>query len=362
MGLEFEGATDNISERQLSFISEVLEKRGYKDTKVTIGAVGEAGDNFVAFVKRIIVRDDNGEFRMIAKFAPQIEIHRMSTQSENLFKNEHIIYTVVLPKFQQLEEEANVPQENRLRFAECYGSLSEPPHEVILLEDLRVPDFIMLDRFKPLPEECIRSVLRNFATLHSLSFALKHKDLNTFNVLKNGFFDLWASMDGGAEAFAYFSQLENSAASIVEGEERKKLLKGCIINALAATAKMSKQDEDSKHSIIQQGDSWTNNIMFKFDRDTLQESVMIDYQLSKVSNPCCDIMYLIFNCTDHKTRLQHFHDWIDYYHSELVKALSNFGLEANVYPREQLDADMEKIRKYNVWTVTNLGECHVVEV
>lgn len=70
---------------------------------------------------------------------------------------------------------------------------------------------------------------------------------------------------------------------------------------------------------------------------------MIDYQLSKESNPTRDIQYLIFNCTDHKTRLEYFHDWMDYYHSELEKRLSNYGLKPKyVYPRDQLDADMKR--------------------
>lgn len=70
---------------------------------------------------------------------------------------------------------------------------------------------------------------------------------------------------------------------------------------------------------------------------------MIDYQLSNHGNPTYDLLYMIFNCTDHKTRAQHFIDWIDYYHSELDKSLSHFGLKANfVYPRDQLDADLKR--------------------
>ncbi|XP_037300954.1 uncharacterized protein LOC119191166, partial [Manduca sexta] len=181
MGLQFEGATDNISEPQLAYIRGVLEKRGYKDTKVTIQAVGKDGDNFVASVKRIVVRNENGEFRMIAKIATQHELLRANMALENIFRNEHIMYTSVLPKFHELEEQADLPKKDRLRFPECYGSLTAAPHEVILLEDLQVPGFIMMDRFKTLSDECIRSVLRNFALLHSLSYALKNKELDVFN-------------------------------------------------------------------------------------------------------------------------------------------------------------------------------------
>lgn len=73
---------------------------------------------------------------------------------------------------------------------------------------------------------------------------------------------------------------------------------------------------------------------------------MIDYQLSKVSNPTCDVLYMIFSCTDHVTRQSHYHEWIDYYHTELDKSLSNFGTNAEtMYPKELLYADLKKFSK-----------------
>lgn len=70
---------------------------------------------------------------------------------------------------------------------------------------------------------------------------------------------------------------------------------------------------------------------------------MIDYQASKESNPVGDIHYMIFNCTDYETRSQYYNDWIDYYHTELDNALSNYGLKASfIYPKDQLDADLRR--------------------
>ncbi|XP_037292207.1 uncharacterized protein LOC115447734 [Manduca sexta] len=344
MAHKFEGAVENISEIQLGYISEVIEKQGYKDSKVTIEVVGQAGDNYVANVKRIIVHGDNAEFRMIAKIAPQLELTRNSMHIEKLFRNEHVMYTKVLPKFQQLEEQAGLPKESRLRFAECYGSLTDAPHEVILLEDLQVSGFVMLDRFKSLSDECIKSVLKNFASLHSLSYALKHKEMETFNAFNNELYDAWVNMGDNPMTLAFFNQLESTAIMVADGAERKRLLKGCISQSIEQGLKAIKQDVGSKYSVIQQGDSWTNNIMFKFNNGVLQQSIMIDYQVSKESSPVCDIMYLLFNCTDYKTLKLFFNDWIDYYHSALDRALYNYGLKSSyVYPRDKLDAD---IRRY----------------
>lgn len=72
-------------------------------------------------------------------------------------------------------------------------------------------------------------------------------------------------------------------------------------------------------------------------------AILIDYQISKIASPACDLLYMIFSSTDHSTRHQHFYEWIDFYHSELDSSLSNFGLKANhLYPRDQLDADLRR--------------------
>lgn len=55
---------------------------------------------------------------------------------------------------------------------------------------------------------------------------------------------------------------------------------------------------------------------------------------------------MISACTDYEARREHFYEWIDYYHSELDKALLNYGLKSNfVYPKDQLDVDLKRYGK-----------------
>ncbi|KOB69043.1 Ecdysteroid 22-kinase [Operophtera brumata] len=258
-GLKIEGNLDNIGDKQLGYIKDVIEKHGFTDAKVVIEPVGQAGDNYMANVKRIIIQETDGSIlRMIAKLAPNQEAHREMTHTKVLFRNEHLMYTKVLPKFEQVQRAADIPKEERLRFAACYGSFEEAPHEFLA-----------------------------------------------------------------------------GALSVLESDIHKKIVKDVITFTLPTFAKMLRADRESKHLIIQQGN--------------LLESIMIDYQGSKASNPVADIQYMIFNCTDYKSRKEHFHDWIDYYHTELDKSLSSFGLKANyVYPKDQLDADLKRYGKISL--------------
>lgn len=164
---EYLGAIENINESQTKLVEEVLEKRGFKNAKVEINAVGEAGDNNVANVKRITIKDTKMKsFKMIAKIAPSVNQTRINFHIHDVFSNEIVIYTEILPKFRQLQFEAKVPDNDLLKFAEHYGSLSDAPNEILLLEDLEENNFKVLDKFKTLSNECIRSVLKNVAILH----------------------------------------------------------------------------------------------------------------------------------------------------------------------------------------------------
>jgi len=345
--VNFEGEFQDINEGQLQFIKNVIEEKGFKDSKVVIAPAGIAGDNYAANVKRIKVEGENGQLSIIAKIAPTNEMVRKRVNVTTMFGNEHLIYTEFLPKLLQLQKQVGTPDEDLVKFPKCYGTNIEEPNEVILLEDLKELGFSIQDRFNSLSDESVSSVLKNLAIYHSLSYVLKSKEPDTYNYFKDNLKDMWGAMaELPEEELAYFSQLEEFIMQMVDDPEHKKLIKNRVVEIAPRAAKMSKFENGSRFAVIQHGDAWTNNIMFKFDGETLKEAILIDYQVAKNASPANDLLYMIFNCTDHETRLKNFYNWLDYYHSELDKSLSNYGLKANyLYPRDQLDADLKRYGK-----------------
>ncbi|XP_026751585.1 uncharacterized protein LOC113512029 [Galleria mellonella] len=343
----FEGEINSLSIRQQEFLCDVLHNRGYTNSKVLIETVGKAGDNYIANVKRIIVKGDDGNtFNIIAKIAPSQEIVRAQLQAQVLFRNEGIMYSEVLPALVELQKDEGIPVKDQLRYAECYGVLLEEPDEIILLEDLVESDFNILDRFTSLSNECIKLNLKNLATLHSLSIVLRKQKPDLFEDIRQKLVDCYVNMTEVPEFKLYIEAIENDAIEVLTNEKYISAVRGSLTKSGELYKKLTKDEIRLKYSVVLQGDGWTNNIMFKLKDEIPVEAIMIDYQLSRVSNPVCDVLYMIFNCTDYETRRAHYHDWIDYYHLQLEKSLSNFGIKADfIFSRDQLDADLKRYSK-----------------
>ncbi|XP_075982267.1 uncharacterized protein LOC142980648 [Anticarsia gemmatalis] len=342
----FEGDYKNVPEGQLKFIHQVIQEHGHGNSKIVFEPVGQAGDNFIASVKRMHVDGENGSMRLIAKLAPPIEAVRQSLNTAVLFKNEHIMYTEILPKFLYFQKRAGIPEEEQIKFPKCYGSSAEAPNEVIILEDLKPLDFIMLDKTAPLPTDCVYSILKCFAAFHSLSFVMRQREPGTFDRYKSTLFDMWGAMPQKDDMREFFLSMEKDMISVLEDPDYINMTKNKMSEALGQIAKIKKEDMENKYSVIVQGDCWTNNVMFRFEGEKLADTMLIDYQLSRNASPVYDLLFMILLCTDITTREKHFNEWIDYYHEELEKSLSHYGLKVNfVYPRDRLDTDLRRYGK-----------------
>ncbi|KAJ2945250.1 hypothetical protein O0L34_g9321 [Tuta absoluta] len=347
----------SFSPSQWKLVTDVLNDKGFSDAKITETAVGEAGDNYVANVKRVVAEKSGKTFKMIAKIAPRIEQLRVVINARILFINEVVMYNEVLPKFTELERAAGIPEEEMLRYAACYGAITEELDELILLEDLTESDYTMLDRFKSLTDAEVKLVLKSFAKLHTLSYALKNQEPESYAYFKSKLMKYSAMFENSPEqSLKFFESVEADCISVLPDEERKKCMKGTLSKTMDLVKKNSNWDMNSRYSVIQQGDSWTNNIMFILQDEKAVSCCMIDYQISRINSPVADLMYTILNCTDHKTRKQYFTGWIDYYHSQLAKHLHEFNLKADyVYPRDQLDADLKRHGKLSLATAALLA-------
>ncbi|XP_063623024.1 uncharacterized protein LOC134795121 [Cydia splendana] len=351
----FEGDIKILADPQIKLVENVLQEKGFTSGKIVVEQVGQKGDNYIAHVKRFIYEAEDGTtFKMIGKVAPVDAQLRRMMKTMILFNNETVMYNLVLPKLNDIQNSAGATADEKVRFPACYGVVTEEPYEFILLEDLKEAGFEMFDRMKPLTNESVRLVVKDLAQYHSLSYVFKNSEPEMFESYSNRLLNMWVIMGAQPDAQRFFESAENDLLKMMYdvSDKYKNVLRGSLTQIAPIAKKMQSYEKGSKYSVIQQGDCWNNNILFRLEDGKLVDDVMIDYQLSREGNPAADLLYLIFNCTDHATRLKHYQEWIDYYHEILDDSLNLYGLKANrVFPKDQLDADLRRYGKLMV----NLG-------
>ncbi|XP_031765084.1 uncharacterized protein LOC113512064 [Galleria mellonella] len=341
--LQLEGDVDSLHSLQQQFLRDVLDKRGFKNNRVIIKTLGKAGDNFMANVKRITVeKEDGGVLNIVAKLATTVEITRLTMSIKQVFENERVVYQLLLPKFRKLQNEAGVPKEDLFHFPECYGALTEAPYEMILLEDLNVYGYVMLDKQKYFSDEVVKLVLKDLATYHALSFVLKQKEPAYYEDLKLKFFSSW-SQGLKQEMFKNsYTVLLNDTISILDEDKYTNILKDVFSKMRDHDANVISKPSLPTNSIIQHGDAWTNNLLFLLRDEKPAECILIDYQMATPASPVNDLLFMIFYCTDYAARRTHYEDWISYYYSQLDRSLNYFGLRAHtVYPRDQHSRELK---------------------
>ncbi|XP_026753008.2 uncharacterized protein LOC113513217 [Galleria mellonella] len=344
--LKYNGEISDISADTIEFIDNVLTKKfGFENKKVRIEPVGKIGDNFASQVKRIIVEDDSEPFGMLLKSLPVIEDTAEAVFDVQLLFNNEILMYEILSKFKDFQTNAGIPKTDQFKFPQCYGFGINK--DFILLEDLKISNFTMLDKFEPLSNDCVNIVLKKFAMFHGLSYVLKYQEPEKYKDLKEGLVDPFNSKEHFISQFQMTLELiEKDTINIVDQEKYKNVLKNSLSQMISYTAVLDKNAEMSQYSVITHGDCWTNNILFQIKEGKPVECILIDYQLSKHRSPAWDLLHMIFNCTNSASRHDYYLEWIDYYHSELDKSLSYFGLKSEiVYPRYELDADLKKYAK-----------------
>ncbi|XP_047998704.1 uncharacterized protein LOC125236057 [Leguminivora glycinivorella] len=340
---KFEGDFDILGDPQIKLVESVLRNRGYSNGTVLVEQVGIKGDNYVAHVKRFTYKSEEGStFKIIGKIAPAAEELRNMMKTMLLFNNEIVMYDSILPKLNDLQN--IVGNEDKVIFPACYGVVTEAPYEFILLEDLNELYFVMLDRLKPLTNDSIRIVTKDLAMYHSLSLVLRNSEPEVYDNFANKLTNIWAAWDAEPQMQQFSEAAENEILEIIDDSDKyKNLVLGSISKMASHARDHASYEKDSKYTVIQQGDCWNNNILFRLENGTPVQNVMIDYQLSKEGSPAGDILYFLFNCTDHATRLKYYNEWIDYYYEIMESTLKKHGLETStVFLKERLLADLKR--------------------
>lgn len=350
MGITFEGDVVAFTEQTEEICRNTLKEQGFTNCVVKVETVGKRGDNYIANVKRLIAQEsgvnDGLPLKVIAKLAPTIEQVREMIGTDDAFKNEILVYTELLAKYDELQHEAKIPDKEKFKHPICYGSNVEAPHETIILEDLCETGYVLLNRFVSMTDEEVKMAVKDLAKFHALSYVLKVNNKKMHDDMKVRLKNIWARTAESEQMTEYAAAMERETQSLIKNEDYRKRTEGLILNMNKLSLDMHHDDIESEYSAIIQGDCWVNNMMFQIENNKPISVIMLDYQITRLASPAVDFLHLTLNCTDYEIRAEHFDKWKDYYHTSFVKFLSYFNLEAEqFYPRKEFEKDLMRVCK-----------------
>ncbi|XP_015516969.1 uncharacterized protein LOC107222213 [Neodiprion lecontei] len=344
------------SEHLQEYLGRVVETLGIRSPKFCVTLGSKVGDNYAGVIYRVEIEgQSNGvpvKIQTIFKIPPTNEIVREIMQIEHLFLREHEFYSEIVPIFKEFLQAhrktlGNIP--------ECYFSTSIDHKEAICMEDLQSKGFVMRDRIKQLDFAHASLVLRALGRFHAVSFGLR---------------------DQKQEVFA--SKISHHKEPLFRPDvvQHPSFIERCEI--LENLVKMALADEDPRYTkrftefrktvtcddfacpftgcnaepyaVLNHGDLWTNNLLFKYDEDhgEPQDLYFLDFQSVRYVSPAIDISYVLFCSCNQELRNRHFDELIKIYHESLSAYLYELGSEPQkLFPYEEL---LRQMRKFSTST------------
>lgn len=171
-------------------------------------------------------------------------------------------FAQVLPYFRKFEESKGVLLEENgfIEYPKCYRTVDKDLEECILLEDLSVRGFSIVDRFTAnITADHVYLIMKTLGKFHAISFALKDQQPEKFNEfasnLSENFIRRTEELMRG-----YFAKQAELAASVLPEDEHgpivAKVKKLFETNAMDVAADCLDLDATGPAWVIAHGDAW----------------------------------------------------------------------------------------------------------
>ncbi|CAG9824036.1 unnamed protein product [Phaedon cochleariae] len=342
-----------LSAEQSQLIEKIASDNDFTDHQVKAITGSVKGDNYLGKITSVTVEDGNRKLELILKSAHvgemrnQIPIHKA-------YMREIFVYEQVFAKFKEFQEEYRISEPFQSH-PKLYATSDVEPRECLVMENLRESGYKLWNRKQLMNPEHISAVLKEYAKLHAVSFAMAEKKPEDFRklaeVMKN---HIW---ENDKELTAtYIRSVMNQVLGLFEDDpDTTEVLKAFEKRLLDLFFDPS---NDSENIVFDHGDCWCNNLMFGYenqDNSSVPSSVrIIDWQLSKLASPAMDLSYF-FLVHSPKEVLYDYEKYLKLYHETLSKNLREFSCDPEkVFPYSVLLEHWKKRACLGVYTAFSI--------
>ncbi|CAG2055219.1 unnamed protein product [Timema podura] len=301
------------------------------------------GDNYLSVIYRVDIectsRDKTQTSTLIVKCPPLDKLLEKFGEDVGSFDREIFMYRDVIPKLYSIWKERTGHPLSKILSPRGYPSSRT---DTLILEDLRPRGYKMADRRSQLDLDHTCLVLRALAKLHAMSLAMLEEDPSSFKHLDEHFFTV---ENKDMISHTYIKPVKASVLLLRQCPEFEHLadrleeMYATFIDDLIKTVK----SDDTPLSVLNHGDCWVNNILFKYSPDTgiVEDIRFLDFQISRFSSPVLDLHYFLYSSVRYDV-LKDIGALLAEYYNALIKNLQQLGCGRLSYSLEDLKRDFRK--------------------
>ncbi|EEB12731.1 conserved hypothetical protein [Pediculus humanus corporis] len=262
------------------------------------------------------------ETSIIVKIIPEGQIGDF-LRSVPVFETEGKTLRKVLPVVYEFLKKG-YPNEEK-HWPDCYYDQG-PPKNIIIMEDLKLKEFKMADRFEGLDYEHSSLVVECLAKLHGTSIVMLMDEKNFKENFENYTYVFWREKNKEICKTLFDDTIKFLGEDMKTWPEFDKkqyyIEKLTKLDILGKTLAAWKNVDNNELKSLIHGDCWINNIMFKYDDTSGKKPTQmkfLDFQLTTIHSPIMDLIHFIFTSTKHDSKLLMMDDLLEKYHVTLLE-------------------------------------------
>ncbi|XP_023012806.2 uncharacterized protein [Leptinotarsa decemlineata] len=330
-----------LSVVQFALIEQIAHQNGFDVFDLEVSSGSEKGDNYLGIITRVTVKDEKRKIELILKSASTNDAFRRSAPVHKLFCREIHIYDKIFPAFQMFQKEFNIP-DPFLGHAKLYGKSQKNGNECLIMENLIESGYSMWNRKQPMDSAHILAVLCEYAKFHATSLAYRHKRPEAFAELTKDIQHhvLKEEMENRKKMESYSNAaVANGLKAVSDDPAAVEVLER--LQAELPDYLMAILRNPELNILVNHGDNWCNNIMFKYEdpKNILKPSkvALLDWQISKMGSPGADLSYFFLSHSP-KEILYNYKNYLNLYYDCVSKNLKDFSCDPEkVFPRSLLE-------------------------
>ncbi|XP_068081478.1 uncharacterized protein [Anabrus simplex] len=291
------------------------------------------GDGYLSYMYRIkATLQDSQERRVIVKCQPLGGQREELIQSLDAYAKETQMLSETLPAMHGLLEQAK-PGVYTPFTAKCLYHGKEPI-PFIVMEDLRQSGFTLATRQLGFDLAHCTLAMKTLARFHASSLALYDKNPEAVKC-----FSCPVRADSREILTPFYQNALRSLGKEVAkwpGFEEYVPKLNKLVDTIFHRVSECYTRKEGELNVLCHGDTWCNNMMFKYSNSTPEDMRLVDMQLSHFSSPALDLHYFLYSSASEEVRINHIDSLLQIYHASFTETLSILDCSKYSISLEQL--------------------------